>query len=425
MDNSTGGWNTSLFSNSTNSTSAPTSKHLPSTDPDYRSQTTINIQVAILIILGVIIVLGNLASIVTFIKTQSLRRRCHYLIISLSFADLLVGLNVFMVVHFARTGRLYSIFLVLLDIIDTFTGNASILTLAVIAVERFYAIFFPFRHRMLTFSVYVVYILLPWILSASIASLCFIMYFVDNAVYTIYQYAIFVNGFIALLIVIVFYLCIGVKAMQNSLNAQESRNQNLRERKLAVTLLIVTLASFLTWLPHLCLLFAIYLCNTCPLPHINTVIIIKILQYCNSGINLLIYVLRIPEFRKAFLAMLFKKEQPLQQLGTGSEPLSSSRQRNIIFNKKSEENKQESEPQSSLSCDAQSVAAPTLNRTSNPDIETGNCLSKNQEGVNVRSLKQRSIGKMICKRLRENDNADISKVGVCNDVFTFIEETKL
>ncbi|KAK3753673.1 hypothetical protein QZH41_003328 [Actinostola sp. cb2023] len=72
--------------NITNATSSNVTLGIPP-NPHYRSRATIIAQVTSLAILGVVIVLSNLASIATFIKNQSLRKRSNYLIINLSVSD--------------------------------------------------------------------------------------------------------------------------------------------------------------------------------------------------------------------------------------------------------------------------------------------------------------------------------------------------
>lgn len=71
------------------------------------------------------------------------------------------------------------------------------------------------------------------------------------------------------------------------------------DKKLAKTLSLVTGVFILTWLPFQSLLIAIHFCVTCPIPPQNVVNFIKLLQYCNSFMNPIIYSLRMPEFRKA------------------------------------------------------------------------------------------------------------------------------
>ncbi|XP_031553063.1 adenosine receptor A1-like [Actinia tenebrosa] len=277
-------------------------------DPFYRTQVAIIAQTASLAVLGVIIVLGNLASIITFVKTQSLRRRCHYLIICLAVSDLLVGVVDFMSAYFFWTGPQWNTFLVVLEFMDTLTGIASVMTLSNIAIERFYAIFYPFRHRRLRFRVYVALCAFPWITATYISALYITSVYYSTSILKIYTYHTFSVASIALLVILCSYITIGVKLRNNNPSAQ-NQNRPSRDQKLAVTLLIVTLASMLTWLPLQCFLVVLYFCLSCPLPHFNLLFVMKFLQFCNSGINVFIYIVRMPEFRSAFLVLFCGKSE--------------------------------------------------------------------------------------------------------------------
>jgi len=287
----------------------------PLKDSDFRSEAVVIIQGTLFAILGAIIVLGNLACIVTFLKTQSLRRRSHYLIISLSFADLLVGVTELMFLYSVITGPKDDPFHLSLNVIDSLTGHASVFTLTVINVERFYAVYFPFRHRVFTFKFYVMCASLPWIVAVIIASLCLIAKIRKGILSIIYLYQQAFFASVAIIVIVVSCVCIFVKIKKNNAVAM-NQNRTLRERRLVVTLLIVTLASLLTWLPHQCWMFAAIFCRICgSIQIINYHITIKFLQYLNSGINVFIYIARMPEFRVAFRMLFFRnrREQTSRQ----------------------------------------------------------------------------------------------------------------
>lgn len=92
------------------------------------------------------------------------------------------------------------------------------------------------------------------------------------------------------------------------------------DRRLAKTLCLVTGAFVLTWLPFQSLLYVVHFCLTFPLPTQNAVNFIKVLQYCNSFMNTVIYSLRMPEFRKAISEIFncryssIKDEIPLKNI---------------------------------------------------------------------------------------------------------------
>ena len=87
---------------------------------------------------SVVITIGNLITIVIFLK-QKLRKRPHFLLISLAIADLMVGafaVPLYIAVGICTTKRLL---ILSFQCVDIFTGVLSIFTLASISLERMHA----------------------------------------------------------------------------------------------------------------------------------------------------------------------------------------------------------------------------------------------------------------------------------------------
>lgn len=289
------------------------SENATSTSKD-RSHVTTIIQVTSLAILGVVIILGNLATIVTFVRTQSLRRRCYYLLICLSVADVGVGIVASMNVHFFLTVPHLVTYTTWLDFTDTLTGFASILTLVVISTERFYAIFYPFRHRTARFKYYAALFAFPWALATAIASLNYVSSY-DHSYVALYTYLVIIIITVSLFLIVFNYIAIAIRS-KKSQQCTQNRNQSLRDKKLVVTILIVTLSSIVTWLPIQCLFAVIYFCKTCSFPHINVFFAMKFLQFCNSGLNVFVYFWRMNEFRKTFFVLFYRKPKYVHHVTT-------------------------------------------------------------------------------------------------------------
>lgn len=116
---------------------------------------------------AILITSVNVLIIVIFSREKLRRKRSNYLLISLAVADLLVGalvLPLFITVTLTRPSPQVSSLRYLLDII---TGLASIFTLAVISLERMYAVCWPFRHRKLSHCSYIFAVCMPWALVVS------------------------------------------------------------------------------------------------------------------------------------------------------------------------------------------------------------------------------------------------------------------
>ena len=111
---------------------------------------------------ALVVATGNLVTIGIFLKTK-LRKRRHFLLISLAIADMLVG--VLSVPLYIAVGiHPYKLLLILsYQCVDIFTGLISIFTLASISLERMHAIAFPLRHLTLTSKFYMCVIGIPWI----------------------------------------------------------------------------------------------------------------------------------------------------------------------------------------------------------------------------------------------------------------------
>ena len=116
-------------------------------------------------LLAILIVFGNTITIWIFLK-QKQRKRTSFLLISLSVADLLVGLlsiPLFIAAYEASSVTVSMVF----RRVDVFTALASIYTLGVISVERMFAVAWPYRHRTLKLRAYICAIATPWIMSAT------------------------------------------------------------------------------------------------------------------------------------------------------------------------------------------------------------------------------------------------------------------
>ena len=114
-------------------------------------------------LLSFLIIVGNALSISILFKRR-LRKRPHFFLISLAFADLLVGLipmPLYIIIQYSR----YRILSLVYIRVDIFAGLSSVFTLTAISPERLHAIARPLRHRQLTLRSYAIAIATPWIFS--------------------------------------------------------------------------------------------------------------------------------------------------------------------------------------------------------------------------------------------------------------------
>ena len=246
-------------------------------------------------LLAVLIVVGNSLTIWIFLK-QKFRKRAHFLLISLAVADLFVGLLAVPLFCIKASSERFSRWRFYAWLyVDIFTGVTSVFTLAVISLERMYAVGWPLRHKTLRLRAYKFAIVTPWILAAIVTSIRVLF---DNGLmaFTDFQAVISVSPLAPTLVICSAYCVI----WWNRKTRMDNRNQQIqRETKLAKTLFVITGASLLTWLPFQ----IVNILETYRIAFFGTYII-KLLQFSNSLVNVIIYPFRIPEFKGALLTML-------------------------------------------------------------------------------------------------------------------------
>ena len=264
---------------------------------------------------SVAIVTVNLLAIILFIKNRNLRTRSMYLVISLTVADMLVGV---LSEGYATFTRLWACRLIkvnlsqevffLLRTFSLFFPLVSLTNIAVISLERFHATFRPFRHRLIKSWVYVVAIAVVWVFTVIVLVIWRVelLYFYGYHVYIIESYCL-----LCLTVTFVSYTSILFK-FRFGTHPQRHCAAALRQRKLTFTLFITTLVSLLLWLPHsivLILHWSSVIWNPLSLPeHFRLAYSLQFLFYANSLVNPILYTIRMSDFKKALLS-LFRRHQ--------------------------------------------------------------------------------------------------------------------
>ena len=261
------------------------------------------------LIVSVAIVTVNLLSIILFIKNSDLRTRGMYLVINLTVADTLVGvisslhlpgfpskecknaksLNV----RSNREGYIITWFLF------TWFPLTSLTNITVISLDRMHATFCPFRHRVIKKWVYGVTICVVWVLAGMISTAT------TSHIYLWQSYCL-----LCLFVICACYASIIVKICCGA--RPQHHGAARRQRKLTVTLLIMTIVSLLLWLPFAVATF-VYLTTDSirSLSHTKRMrlnMYLLLLFYTNSFVNPVVYTIRMPEYRKA-LQLLFTRRQ--------------------------------------------------------------------------------------------------------------------
>ena len=265
---------------------------------------------ALFITISITIITVNLLSIVLFITNRSLRTRTMYLVINLTIVDMFVGGFSSLYHLLLLECDIWEIHLTLgLTIIIEFRciwfPLTSLTNIALISLERMHATIRPFRHRLIKKWVYGVTIAGVWVLAAMVSTAASILRQYGEE-FSHHLYLLQSYCFLFLFVICVSYSSIVVKFLCGA-HPQHHGAAN-RQRKLTVTLFIMTIVSLLMWLPHAVFIFLpsskfLSFQESSRLNYsLNSLVLM------NSLVNPIVYTIRIPEFRKALL-VLFKRQQ--------------------------------------------------------------------------------------------------------------------
>jgi len=241
-----------------------------------------------------------------------------YLVINLAVIDMFVA-GVAVYVLFYRSGvncnlwkwHSFEVRTVTM-VLGTLFVFGSLINIAIIALERVHPTFFPFRHRVLKKWVYQLIIAAVWVSSGLVTIAYTLLAEFDEIYYNDYFYCTFHS--ICLLIICVSYTSIVIKVRCGA--QPQHHGATSRERKLTMTLLIVTVVSLLLYVPYVAALISklkiLQSVSFSVVFHINCALLV--LLYANSLVNPILYTIRLPEYRAALLALFRKRPQQQRQV---------------------------------------------------------------------------------------------------------------
>ena len=273
---------------------------------------------AVSVIEFIVIFILNAFTLAIYTRNRHLRKPSTYLIINLTVADLLVGTvtgsSMTFKVHYLETYlgleqdfswqsfvylTLQGLFLV-----------ASLANISLISLERLHATLFPFRHCLVGARVFLTIILCSWLFSLILSSV-FALLYLHASPASFYVGASY--SFLIILILTVSYAII-ISTVKNNPPSPNAGPVLSTERKLTVTLFIVTVVSFLAILPWVIWIVIGHHKGSklCPAGILRITYSFSTLYLSNSMVNPLIYAVRMQEFRKAArkLILLRINERP-------------------------------------------------------------------------------------------------------------------
>ena len=279
---------------------------------------TKNIWFAVSLTEFIVISIINAFTLIVFARSRHLRRRNTYLIMNLTVADLFCGAAAGPdTLWFLKTGKrsTHGLRVLYLMIADT-CWIASLGNLALISLERLHATLYPFRHCLVGKRIYYKIIIFSWLGALILACVLHITRMIDEPLADRYPWIIYI--FLTLAVLITSYVIIISKFIRKA-HVQQLGSVMSAERKLSVTLFIVSAASILTLLPWVIIIcFAISSDNHSWITLTSYRIAIAIYNL-NSILNPVIYAIRLSEFRRALKELFCKntsypvrRDQPIE-----------------------------------------------------------------------------------------------------------------
>ena len=270
------------------------------------------------VFLVIITIPGNFLVCLAIIKDpfRNLKTPFNYFLLSLAATDLAVGAildPVEVVYHIDEALKLNVVDIKILHFFYFTLSTASILTLAALAMDRYFAVASPIKYKtMVTSKRAIVASVSIWIGALGFSFIYFKLGFI------VYSF-IFANTAVFTTFLVLIFVHIGILKRlrerskywrdQRAINyadpeQQENRNNIInikKEGKAAKALMIILLVFFSSLTPACIMIYLLNFCSKCSCLVVHWLRDLKILiVLCNSGINPYLYAWRLPQFKKAF-----------------------------------------------------------------------------------------------------------------------------
>ena len=277
--------------------------------------------VVIYVLEAIVIIVGNVFAIFVFGSQALYLRRTCILLINLAVADLLVGIAEPIVLGTEKFPKMKMAISKtkavgqdeksdknMSSAFQLLASSMSVIFLALISLERVYAVLWPLRHRVTSTRVYIYSIVIVWAVGLCAAGLSVLPMHYKKVRRQYVTVAIHACLFIALLVICASYLKIRTRLRRTNPEL-DVHNRQVTERNLRFsrTIFLATAVSLLFWLPA----FAVYttrgFCPQCFPPPV--VWFVNALHLANSLVNPFVYSFRMPIFKDALKKFSRKRGQ--------------------------------------------------------------------------------------------------------------------
>ena len=267
-----------------------------------------NLPIFVIAFLGAV---SNVLLLVAFIKDplKCFRNSGTYLVINLSVSDLLTCLFVPFFLHAIVITGLDSVF----EFFVLYFGSASLASIASISIDRFLLVAYPLKHRyLIKGKVIVLWLSGIWLGSSAIPILRLVYSRKNNL-----MLAVYCCGVIVIVLSAVMYAATYSTlkkhsrniALQNSTESRAQEIRILKEKQFLKTIILIAFIAFVCIVPSIIyfqLRDSLRLSED-NLAHVILFQITCVIFYTNFAVNLLIYILRLPNYRKTFYLIYCKR----------------------------------------------------------------------------------------------------------------------
>ena len=255
----------------------------------------------VIVLVGAIM---NISLLIVYIKDplKCFRNSATYLVTNLAISDFVTCsfFLLFPLIRLFGQNRMFEFF-------NYWLMTTSCISITSISIDRFIIVAYPIKHRILMKGRFMIlWFAAIWILS-SLPSV--LIHYVDDD--KIFVYGLFVFNVIAIMVSAVMYWSTYYQMKKQSRNislqnSSEGRAQEIRirkEKRFLNTIIIVACIAFFSLAPTMTLNIFVKIYFPQHLEHFG---IFRCVFYANFAINPLIYILRLPNYRKSF-SLLYRR----------------------------------------------------------------------------------------------------------------------
>ena len=273
--------------------------------------------IAIYVLEATVIIIGNTFTIFVFWTQTSHLKRSYFLLINLAVADLLVGMAEPIVLGTEKIPKMTAVQVRAKKPLQTasgafqqFASSTSVLFLALISLERAFAVLWPVRHRAANTRAYLYSSIIVWVVGVCMFGLHVLSLYHTKVERKYVSVTIHSCLFISLLVICASYLKIRIRLRSPAPGEQDSHSRQSSEHniRLSKTIFLVTAVSLMFWLPAVVVYTMKDFCHP-PCFSPTVVLFVNILHLANSMVNPFVYSFRMAIFKDALKKFFQRRQQ--------------------------------------------------------------------------------------------------------------------